>query len=80
MSGKFRGQYIPRWIKQNLKKQQQCCYVPGCGSTSEHSSELFSSDIICEVANVNVSEKEVTNARGMSIFTVDVASNNLFYI
>ena len=64
MSGKFRGEFIPRWIRQDLKKQKQYCCVPGCGNTSERSSELFSFDIICEAAHVSVSEEEVTNASG----------------
>ena len=64
MSGKFRGEFIPGWIRQDLKKQKQCCCVPGDGNTSECSSELVSFEIICEAANVNVSEEEVTNDSG----------------
>ena len=32
---KFKGEFIPRWIKCGLKIQNQCCCVPGCGKTSE---------------------------------------------
>ena len=71
---------IPCWIRQDLKQQKQCCCVLECGNTSERSSELFSFAIIGEAANVSMSEKEVTNASGVSIFTVNVASDNLFYI
>ena len=57
--GKFVGEYIPRWIKQEVKKQKQCCCVPGCGTISERSCVFTSIDVICE--GVNVSDKEVAN-------------------
>ena len=63
MSGKFKGDYSPRWIKQDLKNKKQCCCVPGCGNTSERSS-AFAFDIICEASNVSVGEGDVANASG----------------
>ena len=60
LDGKFKGEFIPRWIKHGLKKQDQCCCVPGCGKTSERSCVFASFDIICEAANVNVNEAQVT--------------------
>ena len=63
MSGKFKGEFIPRWIKHELKKEKQCCCVPGCGNMSERSC-VFAFDMICEAANVSVSEDEAANASG----------------
>ena len=63
MSGKIKGDFIPRWIKHELKKQKQCCCVPGCGNMSERSC-VFAFDMICEAANVSVSEEQAANASG----------------
>ena len=60
--GKCKGDFVPRWIKQNIKKQKQCCCVPGCGITSERSCTFAPFDVICEVANVSISEEELLNA------------------
>ena len=56
--GKFVGEFIPRWIKHGIKKQKQCCRVPGCDKTSERSC-VFA--VICEASNVSVSEEEVSS-------------------
>ena len=63
MSGKCKEDFVPRWIKHELKKQKQCCCVPGCGNMSDRSC-MFSFDMICEAANVSVSEEEAANASG----------------
>ena len=35
LHGKYKGEFIPRWIKQNIKKEKPCnCCVSGCGKTS----------------------------------------------
>ena len=59
--GKFVGEYIPRWIKHGIKKQKQCCCVPGCDKTSERSCVFASFDVIREASSVSVSEEEVAN-------------------
>ena len=61
LHGKYEAEYIPRWIKRNIKKEKQCCCVPGCDKTSERSCVFADFDTICEAANVSVSEEEVSS-------------------
>ena len=63
ISGNFKGDFIPRWIKHELKKQKQTCCVPGCVKISERSCVL-PFDVICEAANVSVGQEPVANASG----------------
>ena len=60
LGGQFVGEFIPRWIKLEIKKQKQCCCVPGCGKTSERTCAFAPFHMICEAANVSLSEEEVT--------------------
>ena len=60
LGGQFVGEFIPCWIKLEIKKQKQCCCVPGCGKTSERTCAFAPFHMICEAANVSLSEEEVT--------------------
>ena len=59
LHGKYKGEFIPRLIKQGIKKEKPCCCVPGCGKTSKRSYVFADFDIICEGAKVSVSEKYI---------------------
>ena len=61
MSGKFKGDLIPHWIKHELKKHKQCCCVPGFCTMG---SCVFAFDMICEAANASMSAEEAANASG----------------
>ena len=56
LHGKYKGEYIPRWIKQALKKKSNVEVV------AKPPNIVFADfDTICEAANVSVSEKEVSS-------------------
>ena len=52
--GKFKGEFILRWVKHGIKKQKPPCCVPGCSVMSEHSCGFASYDVICAAVSVSV--------------------------
>ena len=58
--GKFKGEFIPRWVKHGIKKQKPPCCVPGCSVLSECSCGFASYDVICAAVSVLVDKATAT--------------------
>ena len=58
LAGKFKGEFIPRWVKQELQKQRPSCCVPGCTKKKKLNVTcgfaIF--DSICAASNVSTDE------------------------
>ena len=52
--GKFKGEFIPRWVKHGIKKQKPPCCVHGCSVMSERSRGFASYDVISAAVSVSV--------------------------
>ena len=54
MSGKYRGDFTPRWVKREQRKKKKPCCVPGCLFDSERTYGFTSFETVCIACDVSV--------------------------
>lgn len=62
LTGKFQGDFIPRWVKREMHNQKPSCCVPGCRVTAERTCGFASFDTICAASSVSIDDQATATA------------------
>ena len=70
LAGNFKGDFVPRWVKREIKKQKLNCCVPGCCALADRNCVFASLDTICAACGVTNRGEPATAAAATDSFHV----------